>query len=222
MSLVWIQIPHSTKFKIYIFFSNVLIEIRNHTNQNPFSLFLLLLLYFQNHLPSLFQNPKTLTLTHTNTHRLSDRLVKQAISLMTAVPAPTPGRELSNPPADGISNLRFSNHSDHLLVSSWDKVLLLSLSLSPPLSLTFRMVPIGQSVRLYDASANALRGEFMHGGPVLDCCFHDDSSGFSAGADNTVRRLVFFILFYFLFCKHFALIFCLVAEKVRETKKKIR
>ena len=84
------------------------------------------------------------------------------------------------------------------------------------------MVPIGQSVRLYDASANALRGEFMHGGPVLDCCFHDDSSGFSAGADNTVRRLVFFILFYFLFYKHFALIFCLVAEKVRETKKKIR
>lgn len=45
-----------------------------------------------------------------------------------------------------------------------------------------------QSVRLYDASANALRGEFMHGGPVLDCCFHDDSSGFSASADNTVRR----------------------------------
>ncbi|PQQ02830.1 mitotic checkpoint protein BUB3.2 [Prunus yedoensis var. nudiflora] len=57
---------------------------------------------------------------------------------------------------------------DHLLVSSWDK-----------------------TVRLYDASANVLRGEFKHGGPVLDCCFHDDSSGFSAGADNTVRRLVF-------------------------------
>ncbi|GMN37872.1 hypothetical protein TIFTF001_007174 [Ficus carica] len=87
---------------------------------------------------------------------------------MTAVPPPVPGRELSNPPSDGISNLRFSNHSDHLLVSSWDK-----------------------SVRLYDASANVMRGEFKHGGPVLDCCFHDDSSGFSAGADNTVRRLVF-------------------------------
>ncbi|KAF4364400.1 hypothetical protein F8388_006977 [Cannabis sativa] len=87
---------------------------------------------------------------------------------MTAVPSPLPGRELINPPSDGISNLRFSNHSDHLLVSSWDK-----------------------SVRLYDASANVLRGEFMHGGAVLDCCFHDDSSGFSAGADNTVRRLVF-------------------------------
>ncbi|KAG6762609.1 hypothetical protein POTOM_033122 [Populus tomentosa] len=88
---------------------------------------------------------------------------------MTAViPPPFSGRELSNPPTDGISNLRFSNHSDHLLVSSWDK-----------------------TVRLYDAGTNVLRGEFMHGGAVLDCCFHDDSSGFSASADNTVRRLVF-------------------------------
>ncbi|KAK4340166.1 hypothetical protein RND71_041628 [Anisodus tanguticus] len=86
---------------------------------------------------------------------------------MTAVPQ-SAGRELENPPKDGISNLRFSNNSDHLLVSSWDK-----------------------TVRLYDASANALRGEFIHGGAVLDCCFHDDSSGFSASADNTVRRLVF-------------------------------
>jgi hypothetical protein len=47
------------------------------------------------------------------------------------------GRELANPPSDGISNIRFSNHSDHLLVSSWDKVpnpLLFSslLFLSPP------------------------------------------------------------------------------------------
>ncbi|PIN19758.1 Mitotic spindle checkpoint protein BUB3, WD repeat superfamily [Handroanthus impetiginosus] len=87
---------------------------------------------------------------------------------MTAAPTSTLGRELSSPPMDGISNLRFSNHSDNLLVTLWDK-----------------------SVRLYDASANALRGEFMHGVAVLDCCFHDDSSGFSASADHTVRRLVF-------------------------------
>lgn len=53
-------------------------------------------------------------------------------------------------------------------------------------------------MRLYDASANSLRGEFMHGGPVLDCCFHDDSSGFSASADNTVRRLVNWTLVFAL------------------------
>ncbi|CAH1444983.1 unnamed protein product [Lactuca virosa] len=85
-----------------------------------------------------------------------------------AVAPPVTGKELINPPSDGISNLRFSHHSDHLLVSSWDK-----------------------TVRLYDASENVLRGEFTHGGAVLDCCFHDDNSGFSASADNTVRRLVF-------------------------------
>ncbi|CAH2036286.1 unnamed protein product [Thlaspi arvense] len=81
---------------------------------------------------------------------------------------PSVGRELSNPPSDGISNLRFSNSSDHLLVSSWDK-----------------------SVRLYDANADSLRGEFKHGGPVLDCCFHDESSGFSVCGDNKVRRIDF-------------------------------
>ncbi|OAY81323.1 Mitotic checkpoint protein BUB3.1 [Ananas comosus] len=78
------------------------------------------------------------------------------------------GRELSDPPSDGISNLRFSNHSDHLLVSSWDR-----------------------TVRLYDAHANVLKGQFAHGGPVLDCCFQDDSSVFSACADCKVRKLVF-------------------------------
>uniref|UniRef100_A0A803NAH2 Mitotic checkpoint protein BUB3.1 n=1 Tax=Chenopodium quinoa TaxID=63459 RepID=A0A803NAH2_CHEQI len=42
---------------------------------------------------------------------------------MTAVAPPVLGKELSSPPTDGITNLRFSNHSDHLLVSSWDKCL---------------------------------------------------------------------------------------------------
>ncbi|KAJ7519864.1 hypothetical protein O6H91_20G058900 [Diphasiastrum complanatum] len=78
------------------------------------------------------------------------------------------GRELSSPPTDGISNLRFSNHSDHLLVSSWDS-----------------------TVRLYDASVNILKGQFTHRGPVLDCCFHDDASGFTGCADCTVRRFDF-------------------------------
>ena len=56
-----------------------------------------------------------------------------------------------------------------------------------------------QSVRLYDASANVLRGEFMHAGPVLDCCFHDDSSGFSVAADNTVRRSLTPLTLFFNF-----------------------
>ncbi|XP_047257462.1 mitotic checkpoint protein BUB3.1 [Capsicum annuum] len=46
-----------------------------------------------------------------------------------------------------------------------------------------------EMVRLYDVSANAMKEEFMHGGPVLDCCFYDASSGFSASTDNTVRRM---------------------------------
>jgi len=48
-------------------------------------------------------------------------------------------------------------------------------------------------LRLFDAAANILRGEFLNQGPVLDCCFHDDSSGYSAtaSADNTVSRFDF-------------------------------
>nr|KAJ0217533.1 hypothetical protein LSAT_V11C300143910 [Lactuca sativa] len=33
-------------------------------------------------------------------------------------------------------------------------------------------------------------GEFLHGDAVLDCCFHDDTSGFSASADNTVTSYI--------------------------------
>jgi len=59
---------------------------------------------------------------------------------MSAAAAPAAmgsGKELANPPSDGISNLRFSNHSNNLLVSSWDKVsrgpsLSLSLARGPP------------------------------------------------------------------------------------------
>lgn len=51
-------------------------------------------------------------------------------------------------------------------------------------------------MRLYDASADSMRGEFKHGGAVLDCCFHDESSGFSACSDHKVRRYV--VLIYLL------------------------
>jgi cell cycle arrest protein BUB3 len=46
-----------------------------------------------------------------------------------------------------------------------------------------------QTVRLYDVQANALKGVVLtHKSAVLDCCFHDDESGFSASADKIVRR----------------------------------
>lgn len=107
-------------------------------------------------------------------HPHHDRLAASVVAppapppMPMSMPLPQPqllGRELSSPPSDGISNLRFSNYSDHLLVSSWDA-----------------------KVRLYDASANVLKGQFAHRAPVLDCCFHDDSSGFTASADHTVYR----------------------------------
>ncbi|CAM0906547.1 unnamed protein product [Alopecurus aequalis] len=81
------------------------------------------------------------------------------------------GRELAHPPRDGISNLRFSRNSDRLIVSSWEKM-----------------------VRLFDVQAdqaNVLKGVFTHKTPVLDCCFHDNTAGFSASSDNVVRRISF-------------------------------
>ncbi|CAI5486587.1 unnamed protein product, partial [Closterium sp. Naga37s-1] len=47
------------------------------------------------------------------------------------------------------------------------------------------------NLRLYDAGANTLRGTFPRRGPVLDCCFHDDSSGFAGSADQSVVRYDF-------------------------------
>lgn len=78
------------------------------------------------------------------------------------------GRELWPPPSDAITKLRFSSFSDRLLVSSWDSKL-----------------------RLYDVSACVVRAEFSSKGPVLDCCFHNDSSGYSAGADHILCRYDF-------------------------------
>ncbi|KAI5012447.1 hypothetical protein ZWY2020_024581 [Hordeum vulgare] len=80
------------------------------------------------------------------------------------------GRELGHPPRDGVSNLRFSEHSDRLLVSSWEK-----------------------TVRLLDVDAtDALVGSFVYKTPVLDCCFYnDDDSGFTVSTDHVVRRLSF-------------------------------
>jgi WD40 repeat protein len=78
--------------------------------------------------------------------------------------------ELSNPPTDAISSLKFApNSSTRLIVSSWDK-----------------------NVYLYDieeeGGANLIQ-KFEFQAPVLDVCFgQDDNEAFVGGLDWDVRR----------------------------------
>ncbi|KAI0078612.1 WD40 repeat-like protein [Panus rudis PR-1116 ss-1] len=75
--------------------------------------------------------------------------------------------ELSSPPFDGITLVRFSpSNPSHLLVSSWDT-----------------------TVRLYDVDANEQKAKFDHRAAVLTCCFADSSRAFSGGLDTSVREL---------------------------------
>ncbi|EEE67502.1 hypothetical protein OsJ_24938 [Oryza sativa Japonica Group] len=73
------------------------------------------------------------------------------------------GKELREPPSDGVSSLRFSKHSDRLLVSSWDK-----------------------TVRLYDAEANVPRGVFMHAGVRPGLAFSSGGNYFLVRHDAAV------------------------------------
>jgi cell cycle arrest protein BUB3 len=89
-------------------------------------------------------------------------------------PGPTLTRpdqfDLSDPPTDIISAVKFAPDSSQLLVSSWDRhVYLYGIHDDPP---------SGQLVR-----------KFEHRAPVLDVCFGaDDGDAFSAGLDGEVRR----------------------------------
>ncbi|KAF2672269.1 WD40 repeat-like protein [Microthyrium microscopicum] len=78
--------------------------------------------------------------------------------------------ELSPPPSDVISAIRFAPNSSRLLVSSWDK-----------------------NVYLYDVRAPAaeqLVRKYSLSAPVLDVCFGDDEShAYTASLDWTVRRI---------------------------------
>ncbi|CAL1698912.1 unnamed protein product [Somion occarium] len=75
--------------------------------------------------------------------------------------------ELSSPPFDSISLVRFSpTNPSHLLVSSWDT-----------------------TVRLYDVDANEQKSKFDHRAAVLTCCFADANRAFSGGLDTSVREL---------------------------------
>ncbi|KAH8103147.1 WD40 repeat-like protein [Cristinia sonorae] len=75
--------------------------------------------------------------------------------------------ELSSPPFDSVSTVRFSpTNPSHLLVSSWDT-----------------------TVRLYDVNANEQKSKFDHRAAVLTCCFSDADHAYSGGLDTSVREL---------------------------------
>jgi cell cycle arrest protein BUB3 len=82
--------------------------------------------------------------------------------------------DLSDPPTDVISAVKFAPDSSRLLVSSWDRnVYLYDIHDEPP---------SGQLVR-----------KFEHRAPVLDVCFGaDDGDAYSAGLDGEVRRCATF------------------------------
>ncbi|KAI0728531.1 WD40 repeat-like protein [Fomitopsis betulina] len=74
--------------------------------------------------------------------------------------------ELSSPPFDSVSSVRFSpTNPANLLVSSWDT-----------------------TVRFYDIAANEQKAKFDHRAAVLACCFSDDTHAFSGGLDTSVRQ----------------------------------
>ncbi|KAL8774880.1 MAG: hypothetical protein Q9203_005008 [Teloschistes exilis] len=77
--------------------------------------------------------------------------------------------ELSDPPSDAISALKFAPASLHLLVASWDR-----------------------NVYLYDTSESdgRLLQTCEHRAPVLDVCFGDnEEDAYTAGLDQDVRHL---------------------------------
>jgi len=75
--------------------------------------------------------------------------------------------ELSSPPFDSVSSVRFSPTSpSHLLVSAWDT-----------------------TVRLYDVEANEQKAKFDHRAAVLTCAFATPDRAYSGGLDTSVREL---------------------------------
>ncbi|KAF9234727.1 WD40 repeat-like protein [Melanogaster broomeanus] len=75
--------------------------------------------------------------------------------------------ELSSPPFDSVSQVRFSpTNPDHLLVSAWDT-----------------------TVRFYDVATNEQKAKFDHRAAVLACTFGDATHAYSGGLDTGVREL---------------------------------
>jgi cell cycle arrest protein BUB3 len=79
--------------------------------------------------------------------------------------------EISDPPTDAISALRFSPHADsnRFAVASWDKYLYL--------------------YEVLNAKETRQIAKFEHRAPVLDvCCGKDDNVLYTACLDWSVRR----------------------------------
>ncbi|KAI0685726.1 WD40 repeat-like protein [Cytidiella melzeri] len=75
--------------------------------------------------------------------------------------------ELSSPPFDSVSSVRFSpSNPAQLLVSAWDT-----------------------TVRLYDVDANEQKAKFDHRAAVLACSFATPERAYSGGLDTYVREL---------------------------------
>jgi len=75
-----------------------------------------------------------------------------------------PEFELTASPSDGISNIRFGQRGEFLLVSSWDA-----------------------SVRLYDAIRNQFKLQYNSKAAVLDCSFTDTFHAVSGGVDLQLK-----------------------------------
>ncbi|KIM84438.1 hypothetical protein PILCRDRAFT_6108 [Piloderma croceum F 1598] len=75
--------------------------------------------------------------------------------------------ELSSPPFDSVSQVRFSpTNPNHLLVAAWDT-----------------------TVRFYDVAANEQKAKFDHRAAVLTTCFSDTNHAYSGCLDASVREL---------------------------------
>ncbi|VFQ97486.1 unnamed protein product [Cuscuta campestris] len=71
----------------------------------------------------------------------------------------------NNPIRDAISRIRFSPHSNNLLISSWDR-----------------------SLRLYDIQRSKLILESPGEAALLDCCLESETVAFSAASDGSIYR----------------------------------
>ncbi|PSC76632.1 mitotic checkpoint [Micractinium conductrix] len=79
------------------------------------------------------------------------------------------GRQLADPPTDGITSLNFYEDSSMLLASSWDG-----------------------TARVYETAEGALRGTFAAGAPLLDAAFENEGAVYTAGLNHAVKRYDFF------------------------------